>query len=175
MAAEVGVLLFNMNNCISVKEQLMSIGLENKGYGAQISSHMQILKPSTDLFKTPYSPRPTVQPDWLCALTSHSGCHAVGCEPVLLPPHCSLAPQPRGLAHLHIPPNGKSERSHYCHQVFVVEVCVYVYVCIFFIDYVYFHRHNNKTYNPMQQFASHMGWEKQFEPCSLYRLKHFLY
>lgn len=113
MTAEGCILLFNVNNWVFVKEQLMSIGLEE-------TMRQKAISPSTEtrwyhviVVTTSQSPHPMTQSVQPSAVTCHSGCHVGGCGLFLLHP-CHQSPLLlKGPAHPHIPRYG---RSIFCQQ-----------------------------------------------------------
>lgn len=113
VTAEGCVLLFNVNNWVFVKEQLMSIGLEE-------TMRQKAISPSTEtrwyhviVVTTSQSPHPMTQSVQPSAVTCHSGCHVGGCGLFLLHP-CRQSPLLlKGPAHPHIPRYG---RSIFCQQ-----------------------------------------------------------
>lgn len=78
-----------------------------------------------------HSPHPKVRPDQLSAVTARSGCRADGCELFLLPPRHLLPLLPKGQAHPHILPYGKSAKSKGCCceflQTLYGALCIYSY------------------------------------------------
>lgn len=108
VTAEGCALLFNVNNCVFVKDQLMSIGLEG-------TMRQKAMSPSTEarwyhviVVTTSQSPHPMTQSVQASAVTCHSGCHVGGCGLFLLHPCHQSLPLQEGPARPHIPRDGRS-------------------------------------------------------------------
>lgn len=127
MAAKIAVLLFNVNNCVFVKEQLVLISLEQKGKKIKTRtvnpSTVRGVKDAFPFFGSSHSPHPKTPPDQFFSVTGPFGCHAAGRELFLLPPRRQSSLPPEGRARPRTPPCGKPAQLKACLNFCRKKIC----------------------------------------------------